>query len=147
MKRIRLVPLLSTVVLLSACTVVPGSHLSTNGKTTVATGTVDIDQLADIYPVTPALLSQLRKAPVVGRANPELNSQITTYEYRIGVGDILNVTVWDHQSSPYLPVPTAVLARQETGYMLTVPFSILILAKSVLWVKPYPKYGVILPSV
>ncbi|CTZ93012.1 polysaccharide export protein [Escherichia coli] len=102
MKRIRFVPLLSTVVLLSACTVVPGSHLSTNGKTTVATGTVDIDQLADIYPVTPALLSQLRKAPVVGRANPELNSQITTYEYRIGVGDILNVTVWDH---PELTIP------------------------------------------
>ncbi|CTX03754.1 polysaccharide export protein [Escherichia coli] len=147
MKRIRLVPLLSTVVLLSACTVVPGSHLSTNGKTTVATGTVDIDQLADIYPVTPALLSQLRKAPVVGRANPELNSQITTYEYRIGVGDILNVTVWDH---PELTIPAgSYRSASEAGNWVhaDVPFSILILAKSVLWVKPYPKYGVILPSV
>ncbi|MGA5750812.1 polysaccharide biosynthesis/export family protein, partial [Escherichia coli] len=69
---------------------------------TVATGSVEVDQLADIYPVTPALLSQLRKAPVVGKANPELNSQITAYEYRIGVGDILNVTVWDH---PELTIP------------------------------------------
>ena len=77
MKKIQIFPLLSAVALLSACTVVPGSHLSTNGKTTVATGSVEVDQLADIYPVTPALLSQLRKAPVVGKANPELNSQIT----------------------------------------------------------------------
>ncbi|WP_262351575.1 polysaccharide biosynthesis/export family protein [Aeromonas hydrophila] len=102
MKRIQLIPLLSAVALLSACTVVPGTNLSTSGKTEVATGSVDVDQLADVYPVTPALISQLRKAPVVGKANPELNSEISRYEYRIGVGDILNVTVWDH---PELTIP------------------------------------------
>ncbi|MGL5488362.1 MAG: hypothetical protein ACRDC6_19035, partial [Shewanella sp.] len=62
MKRIQLIPLLSAVALLSACTVVPGTNLSTSGKTEVATGSVDVDQLADVYPVTPALISQLRKA-------------------------------------------------------------------------------------
>lgn len=102
MKRIQLIPLLSAVALLSACTVVPGTNLSTSGKTVVATGTVDVDQLADVYPVTPALVSQLRKAPVVGKANPELNNQVSSYEYRVGVGDILNVTVWDH---PELTIP------------------------------------------
>ena len=50
-KRIQLIPLLSAVALLSACTVVPGTNLSTSGKTEVATGTVDVDQLADVYPV------------------------------------------------------------------------------------------------
>ncbi|MGL6295637.1 MAG: polysaccharide biosynthesis/export family protein, partial [Plesiomonas sp.] len=98
----KLIPLLPVLALLSACTVVPGTHLSTNGKTEVATGSVDVDQLADIYPVTPALLNTMRKAPVVGKANPELNSQVSQYEYRIGVGDILNVTVWDH---PELTIP------------------------------------------
>lgn len=102
MKRIQLIPLLSAVALLSACTVVPGTNLSTADKTVVATGSVDMAQLADIYPVTPALISQMRKAPVVGKANPELDAQISAYEYRVGVGDILNVTVWDH---PELTIP------------------------------------------
>jgi polysaccharide export outer membrane protein len=52
-KWIQLIPLLSAVALLSACTVVPGTNLSTSGKTEVATGSVDVDQLADVYPVTP----------------------------------------------------------------------------------------------
>ncbi|MFS6802063.1 polysaccharide export protein [Edwardsiella tarda] len=102
MKTIQLIPLLPAVLLLSACTVVPGTNLSTSGKSRVATGQVDIDNLADIYPVTPTLLDQMRKAPVVGKANPELNRQISAYEYHIGVGDILNVTVWDH---PELTIP------------------------------------------
>lgn len=101
-KRIQLIPLLSVAVLLSACTVVPGTNLSTSGKTVVATGSVDLDQLADIYPVTPALVSQLRQTPVVGKANPGLNRQISAYEYRVGIGDILNVTVWAH---PELTIP------------------------------------------
>ena len=115
MKRIQLIPLLSAVALLSACTVVPGTNLSTSGKTEVATGSVDVDQLADVYPVTPALISQLRKAPVVGKANPELNSEISRYEYRIGVGDILNVTVWDH---PELTHPGRFLPQcQRSGQL------------------------------
>lgn len=102
MKGIQFFPLLLAVLVLSSCTLVPGSNVSTSNKNQVATGSVDMDQLADIYPVTPALVSQLRKEPVVGKANLELDRQISAYEYRIGVGDILNVTVWDH---PELTIP------------------------------------------
>ncbi|AXB03258.2 polysaccharide export protein [Aeromonas caviae] len=101
-KKIQLFFLLPMVTLLGACTVVPGTNLSISGKTKVATGSVDVDQLAEVYPVTPAMLGTMRKPPVVGKANPELDSEISRYEYRIGVGDILNVTVWDH---PELTIP------------------------------------------
>lgn len=102
MKYKHFLPFMIFPVLLSGCSVVPGSDFSTSGKEQVATGDVDLNQLAKIYPLTPSLLTRMRQAPAVGKANPELDQQIQAYEYRIGVGDILNVTVWDH---PELTIP------------------------------------------
>ena len=97
------VPLLISAVLLSGCTIVPGSNLTTSGKTIVNDDdTVNINDKVNVYRVTPKLIESLSAAPVVARTNPQLESEVQDYQYRIGVGDVLMVTVWDH---PELTTP------------------------------------------
>ena len=97
------VPLLISAVLLSGCTIVPGSNLTTSGKTIVNKGeSVNINDKVNVYAVTPKLIESLSAAPVVARTNSQLEKEVQDYQYRIGVGDVLMVTVWDH---PELTTP------------------------------------------
>lgn len=100
----KLIPLLISASFISGCTVVPGSHLSTSGKDVVKQSDADfnIDKLVNIYPVTPRLIEKMRPTPVVAQPNKALETELENYEYRIGIGDVLMVTVWDH---PELTTP------------------------------------------
>lgn len=96
---------LMTSVLISGCTIIPGSHLTTSDKHVVepANGdTADISSLVDVYPVTPGLISQLRAKEPQSQVNSQLDYAMHHYDYRVGIGDVLNVTVWDH---PELTTP------------------------------------------
>lgn len=96
--------ILSLVILNGGCTVVPGTHLSLSNKNIVndKNSPVDVNELVDIYPISPKIIASLLVPSVTAQANPSLEALLQEYHYRIGVGDILMVTVWDH---PELTTP------------------------------------------
>ncbi|WP_337264281.1 MULTISPECIES: polysaccharide export protein [unclassified Serratia (in: enterobacteria)] len=103
-KQWKLIPLLVSISVISGCTVVPGSHLSTSGKTVIKQQDSDfnLNQLVNIYPMTPGLVDRMRPKQVIAQNNAALEQELQSYEYRVGIGDVLMVTVWDH---PELTTP------------------------------------------
>ncbi|MCG5378484.1 polysaccharide export protein [Providencia rettgeri] len=105
--------LISTTIFLTGCTVAPGAYVSTSGKNVVDTGDRDITKLVDIYPISPKLLDDMYTAPTIAKPNAQLEKQLTHYEYRVGAGDVLTITVWDH---PELTIPAgSYRSAQDSG--------------------------------
>ncbi|MEZ2758763.1 polysaccharide export protein [Providencia vermicola] len=111
MKRLSVAVLMLTA--LTGCTVTPGAYMSTSGKNVVDTGDRDITKLVDIYPISPKLLDDMYTAPTIAKPNSQLEKQLTNYEYRVGAGDVLTITVWDH---PELTIPAgSYRSAQDSG--------------------------------
>ncbi|EKT59797.1 MULTISPECIES: polysaccharide export protein [Providencia] len=111
MKRLSVAVLMLTA--LTGCTVTPGAYMSTSGKNVVDTGDRDITKLVDIYPISPKLLDDMYTAPTIAKPNAQLEKQLTHYEYRVGAGDVLTITVWDH---PELTIPAgSYRSAQDSG--------------------------------
>ncbi|KAB0287432.1 polysaccharide export protein [Vibrio fortis] len=92
--------------LLVGCTT-PGTHLTTDDKNVIFPSeeqqAADISDVVNLYPLTAQTVSNYKsQTQSVSQANPELDVDIAKYEYKVGVGDILNVTIWDH---PELTIP------------------------------------------
>ncbi|HEX4500203.1 MAG TPA: polysaccharide export protein [Scandinavium sp.] len=102
--QLKLMPLLVSAILMSGCTVLPGSNMSTFGKDVIKQqdADFDIDRMVNVYPLTPRLIDQLRPRPNVAQPNMSLDQELSNYQYRVGAGDVLSVTVWDH---PELTTP------------------------------------------
>jgi len=91
-------------LLLTGCTITPGQHINTSGKNNIAVSDnpYDLNKKMDVWPLTPSVIEQLRTSQVKSQANPSLDEQLKHWEYRIGPGDVLMITVWDH---PELTTP------------------------------------------
>ena len=92
--------------LLVGCTT-PGTHLTTDDKNVILPSeeqqTAGISDVVNLYPLTAQTVSHYKgRTRSESKANPELDIDIAKYEYKVGVGDILNVTIWDH---PELTIP------------------------------------------
>lgn len=93
-------------ILLTGC-VTPGTHLNKNNDNVVeiknSDGNFDISSSVNLYPLTAQSVTEYRDiSQPVSQANHKLDQDISKYEYRIGIGDILNITIWDH---PELTIP------------------------------------------
>lgn len=102
----QVVPLAFLSFSLVGCTIIPGGGLSTYDKHVVeeTDGGGPISSRVSVYRLTPKLVNELKFSQVVptGKSNSELANKISQYQYRIGPGDVLNVTIWDH---PELTIP------------------------------------------
>jgi len=101
---LKLMPILVSISLISGCTVVPGMNMSLSGKTVIKQddSNIDISQFVNVYPLTPRLVEDMRPKPIIAQNNTELDREMQSYQYRVGVGDILTITVYDH---PELTTP------------------------------------------
>lgn len=63
--------------------------------------------------LTPQSLALTKKQRIQAKSDPQLAEALLRYQYRIGPGDILNITVWDH---PELTIPAgSYRSSQESG--------------------------------
>lgn len=116
---------LSLLLILGGCAI-PGSHIDVDsseeshlsrdsaegGAETELTVEQSLAQV-ELVQVTPNLLAKINSTKPPQRANPQLDQQLKNYTYKVGVGDILNITVWDH---PELTIPAgSYRSAQDAG--------------------------------
>lgn len=112
MSRAKAFTLLFFSIMLISCSA-PGIYFSTSNKKIIDTDEGAVEDLVDIYLITPQLLRQLEEPRTVAKHNMELEHARAAYDYRVGVGDVLNITVWDH---PELTTPAgSYRSAEDTG--------------------------------
>jgi polysaccharide export outer membrane protein len=104
--------LLIGLLVLGGCSLVPGTHISTSNLDDYSD---DQNLGVDLVPITSALVSEMKASSglVDSQFDVNLQQQIKQYAYQVGVGDVLNITVWDH---PELTIPAGQFrSAGETG--------------------------------
>lgn len=93
--------------MLTGCTVFPGSHLKVDKPERS-----DAAKLSDIVRVHAIDTGLLTATPAPRAQLPEalLQESAENYDYLVGAGDVLNITIWDH---PELTIPAGSMRSAE----------------------------------
>ena len=98
------------VTLLSGCALAPGSHMKANKSSP------ELDGQLKFYNITLEVIAENNLSTSVEpnlKANEEYEEQRAEYDYIVGRGDVLSITVWNH---PELTIPAGSMrSPQEAG--------------------------------
>lgn len=86
----------TTLLFLGGCAFAPGSHMDRDKTDDELNGQVEY------YQITPELLATLRTPRSTPQRNEQLDREREAYDYQVGRGDVLMITVWNH---PELTIP------------------------------------------
>lgn len=88
-------------IFLTSCTVIPGAHIS---KLDTSDASFYKNNDIDLIPITQDLINKMQseEVKIESAINRSLQDEMNNYTYLVGVGDVLNIIVWDH---PELTIP------------------------------------------
>ncbi len=115
-----LLPILSlaTLLVVAGCAEVSRTDFPTNPNAQ----SDDLPEYVRVIPLTPDNISQIGLSPPHSHTSSQLPSARSSWQYNIGVGDILSIIVWDH---PELTLPAGPQRSQlESGSIVNESGSI-----------------------
>lgn len=99
---------------MTGCSLAPGGHIDYE-----STEQLSLDDQVDIVPITPSLISTYRAQsaePTSRTMSTDMLRQMENYQYQVGVGDVLNIIVYDH---PELTIPAgSERSAEESGTLV-----------------------------
>ncbi len=113
--KLKISSIFMSVAFLSGCSIIPGSQMSLSNKNIIKSkdSNVSLSSQINVYPLTPSLVKELRPSAMQAKENVELDVELQKYQYRVGIGDVIMVTVWDH---PELTTPAGTYrSASDTG--------------------------------
>lgn len=106
---------------LGGCALAPGGHIPDDSSGGLFSddsrsayeqefSEAELMKLVDVYQISPMLISEMQTPATKPEFNSALEQARNNYDYTVGRGDILNITVWNH---PELTIPAGSMRSAE----------------------------------